>query len=74
MFTTRAKTKRVLIWCVATLNISSQLKTKSCAVLAEESLEQRSKLPEVMQMVHGRAEKLCAVLNHEIISACIFGH
>lgn len=38
-----------------------------------ESLEQKSKLPEVIQMVRGRSEKLCVALNHEIISVCILG-
>lgn len=39
-----------------------------------ESLEQRSKLPEVIQIVCGRSEELCVALNHEIISVCVFGH
>lgn len=38
-----------------------------------ESLQSSSKLPKVMQMVHGRSEELCIVLNHEIISLCVFG-
>lgn len=38
-----------------------------------ESLQSSSKVPKVMQMVHGRSEELCIVLNHEIISLCVFG-
>jgi len=39
-----------------------------------ESLEQKSKLPEVIQMVRDRSGELCVALNHKIISVYVFGH
>lgn len=60
-----------LTWSVVTPNISFQ--NEITCRFTVESLQYSSKVPKAMQMVHGRSEELCIVLNHGIISVCVVG-
>lgn len=62
-----------LILSVVIPNISFSTPNKIMCRFTVESLQYSSKLPKVTQMVHGRSEEPCIVLNHEIIPVCVFG-